>query len=1195
LSAALPNRSPAPGPKWRQLLDMGEQLMRLQSSGDSLPIDQLAAAQKELIRETAETLFQAQADLWLAYGRGTSRTKERKSKEGKSFRLSAQPDIPLSDLMQMALRTQAVCCIINPEGQQFSLLADLDPAQEPAAVALPLLAQDQESQPTAAQGVLQVSRPDGPGFNPQEIDLLQGLASQATIALRASRGMLAERRRLEQLAAIHEVSNAITSILDKAQLLNEVVDLIYNRFGYPFVQLFSVHPGRRKVFYEAGSGTLSQRLLADRYSFDLDDPEGLIPWVARSGEIALANDVSTDPRYRPASLPPDETRAELTVPLIFGGKVLGVLDIQSDQADAFGEEDRFLFEMLADNIAIALRNAALYRSEAWRRQVADSLREVAGLLSADDELEQVLDSILIELDRNLPLELAAFWLLDGDVDADDENSTSFLNLAAMHGDCIAELDLESGMRPRDVLELNPSELLETNPEMTCTWLGEALAAVHPVTRSPESSYEPMGAALDYPNNYSAIAAPLRVGDRTLGILTLAHPDSGRYGRESRGITAAFASYAAVAIQNTRLYESAHEQAWVSTVLLQVAEATQSQTDLDELLNTVIRITPTLSGVKACLLYIFDEDGVYRPAAASGLDENRVKAFKERRFWPEDVPALELLLDDKRPVVLGTQGDDRLLSSILYPDSPENDISFLAELLVLVPLLAHGEVVGTFLVDYSVDLFSANGAQSLDVFIDERLSIIQGIAHQTAMAVENMRLLKSQKEEAYISVALLQVAQAVVSSNELDEILGSVVRITPILAGVNRSAIYLWDESQELFHLSQAYGIPRGDQTPQYTPAEFPFMYAVYLQDSLLACPVPDSQNASEDFPFLWLDTPVPDLDEVDSYLENEVRLLLAFPLSVKGRVLGVLLVEEPEGALEDGLSASANLRLRAKRMEIITGISQQAALAIQNDAFQRETVERERLEREMQLAREIQQAFLPHELPDLPAWDLQVRWKTAREVGGDFYDYFELPDGRLGLVIADVADKGMPAALFMTLVRTLVRATIQDLDSPTDVLGRVNKIIVPEAPQGMFVTLTYAVLCLESGELQYANAGHNPPLVLRCKTRTMERLLKGGMAMGVMADSRVETRSITLDPGDYLIMYTDGVTEAFSPGGDIYGEKRLYQTLEHAARWALDEKDQGNVSALEIVDAIDESVNEFIGDELPSDDLTLMVVKRLGG
>lgn len=1037
-------------------------------------------------------------------------------------------------------------------------------------------------------GVLDVQSDQLDDFNDTDMLVLRALASNIAMAVEDARLYHALRQRASQLEMLYQVSSAITSILDQETLLNEVVELIQQRFGYPYVHLFTVHTGRRKIFYEAGSGPRSRALREQNFAYDLDDPQGIIPWVARHGEAVLTNDVNQEPRYRPSQLPPDETQAELCVPLIFGDTVLGVLDIQSDQRNAFSQDDLFLFEALADHIAVALRNAYLYRSETWRRTTTESLREVAGLLSADVDLDQVLQAILAVLARTLPLDVAAIWLTDHNGEEDSAQS-SVLHLAAVQGEGTADLDWEIGLTPEDVLECNLSESSVLKTDNASVWLQEALQSNQPLIRVPGALFEPLGAALQFPADYSAIAAPLRVGDQPLGVLMLAHRAAGRYGSEAMAMTAAFASSAAVAIENARLYEEAQEQAWVSTVLLQVANATQTITDLNELLATVIHITPMLAGVKACLLYILDEEGNFAPAAASGLNAEQQMEFERWRFAPGDVAALDRLLVDRAPVFLHGGQDDSRLTSILTNE--EGDQPNHLGLTVLVPMLARGEVLGAFLVDYNIAPAAVSG-KSLEAFFDERLAILQGIAHQTAIAVDNINLLKSQKEEAYVSVALLQVAQAVVSSNDLAEALGSIVRITPILVGVKRALIYLWDEAQKTFRLSQAYGVARAAATPAYALGEFPLLDAVLIEDSLLAHPLWSELSAAEDAPEVWTYLPAPDMDKVNEYLENAACLLLAFPLSVKGKVLGIFLVEEPEPAPGAGLSGgNTNRRLRNKRLEIITGISQQAALAIENDLLQREMVERERLEREMQLARDIQRTFLPQTVPELPGWDLKVRWLTAREVGGDFYDYFELPGDRFGLVIADAADKGMPAALYMTLVRTLLRAIVKEVASPARALERANNVIVPDAQSGMFVTIFYAVLDLNSGRLDYANAGHNPPLLARPRSGKIERLVRGGMAIGVEAEAPILEDHAALDEGDFLILYTDGVTESFSPQGDPFGEDRLRLAIEEimAGRSSTTTEPP---SAQDVLDGIEGAVWDFIAQTPLSDDLTLLVLQR---
>ena len=288
---------------------------------------------------------------------------------------------------------------------------------------------------------------------------------------------------------------------------------------------------------------------------------------------------------------------------------------------------------------------------------------------------------------------------------------------------------------------------------------------------------------------------------------------------------------------------------------------------------------------------------------------------------------------------------------------------------------------------------------------------------------------------------------------------------------------------------------------------------------------------------------------------------------------GVMLVEE---------DASAP-RFRSKRVEIITSIAQQLVLSIQNEHLQLEMVVRERLEHEIELARQIQKTFLPEHLPDFPGWDLAATWLTARQVGGDFYDVIELPGGKLGLLIADVSDKGMPAALFMALTRTLVRAVVYDTPSPADVLRRVNALIIPDNRQSMFVTAVYGVLSLESGEFTYANAGHNPPVWVSRAGKQLESLPPTGAALGIIEDFSIGERTIAFALDDLLLLYTDGLTEAFSPQDELYGEQRLQAVLQNLEPSAT----------RTVLNALEASVNQFMGGLSSADDLTMLALKRI--
>ncbi|MCL4562800.1 MAG: GAF domain-containing protein [Chloroflexi bacterium] len=995
-------------------------------------------------------------------------------------------------------------------------------------------------------GVLDIQNNRLNAFHEIDRMVLQVLADNIAVAVEGARLYDNLKRRTDQIAAVSEVSRAITSILDLDQLLDEIVTLLHKRFGYPFVHIFTVHPGRRKVIYQAGSGKRSQAFREQGLTYDLDAPQGVIPWVARTGKTVVANDIEKEPLYLPSPLLPLETRSELAVPLLFGDDVLGVMDVQSDQYNAFDDDARSLFEALADTIAVAVRNAFLYYSESWRRQVADSLRDIAGLLSSGVTLDQMLEAILTELDRNLPCDVAAIWLIDEGTSPSVSGEPS-LYLAAIHG--------RDSQRINDIRSMIPGKDY---------WLSKTFYSDQPIIRPGEDQPGPLGRALSYPPAYSSIGAPLRVGDRRLGVMALAHPTSGRYGSEAQKMTAAFASYAAVAIDNAKLYDTAQDQAWVATVMLQVSEATQSLSSVNELLNTIARLTPMLVGVKGCAFFLWDPGSErYQLAAAHGIDAEYQADLRLHPIKPGEALAFDEVRFGKQPVFIqDCQQELRLAGSV---SCVQDNYVF-----VLLPLLTHNEVLGAFLIEHLKEQPTPEGANTI---VDERLAVLQGIAQQAAVGVENIHLLEAKQEEAYVTAVLLQVAQTVVSSNELEDILASILQTLPILIGIDCSVIYLWDERRQVFHLGEIYPgtweIDALFSSRAYSTGEYPLLDGVKDSDDLVVCQTEEALS-----PDRWLSL-IPQASsqsDTNPLLEKSGSLVMGFPLSVKGDVYGVLLTQE------SGVAPA----FRERRVEIIHGVTQQISLAIQNDRFNKEVVEHERLEREFQLAREIQQAFLPGKLPSIGGWEMDVRWRPARQVGGDFYDVFHLPGRKLGLVIADVSDKGMPAALYMTVTRTLIRAAAQEISSPAKVLKRVNDLLLMDSQYAMFVTAIYAIVSLKDGSVLYANAGHNIPLLVKSGTNQSEHLAKGGTALAVFKEINLEDHRVVLSPGDSLVLYTDGITEAFSPEGEIFGEERLLEAIQ--SRPAQ--------TAQELAGILDRSNTEFSGDAPPSDDITLLVLHR---
>lgn len=208
---------------------------------------------------------------------------------------------------------------------------------------------------------------------------------------------------------------------------------------------------------------------------------------------------------------------------------------------------------------------------------------------------------------------------------------------------------------------------------------------------------------------------------------------------------------------------------------------------------------------------------------------------------------------------------------------------------------------------------------------------------------------------------------------------------------------------------------------------------------------------------------------------------------------------------------------------------------------QQEARERERLAQELRVARIIQQTLLPHDVPELDGWELAAHWEPAREVGGDFYDFIPLPDGRMGILIADVTDKGVPAALVMATTRSLLRSVVEHFRSPGQVLARVNNLLCPDIPTNMFVTCLLLALDPKSGEIQFANAGQSLPL--HSSEGQVVEWRATGMPLGLMPDMEYEEKKLLLQPGDRLLLYSDGLSEAHNPQGEMFGTPRIRAML----------------------------------------------------
>jgi len=303
-------------------------------------------------------------------------------------------------------------------------------------------------------------------------------------------------------------------------------------------------------------------------------------------------------------------------------------------------------------------------------------------------------------------------------------------------------------------------------------------------------------------------------------------------------------------------------------------------------------------------------------------------------------------------------------------------------------------------------------------------------------------------------------------------------------------------------------------------------------------------------------------------------VLLSVPLVSQGELIGLINLgsrRSEQDYSSDDRKLLANLAtLAAPAVRVAQLVRQQ----------QLEAAERERMAQELKVARLIQQTLLPQSLPELEGWQVAAYYQPARAVGGDFYDFRTLPDSRMAIVIGDVTDKGVPAALVMATTRTLLRAATEQTGSPGAVLERVNDLLHPDIPARMFVTCLYAVLNPATGHLIYANAGHD--LLYRAGPDGVEELRARGMPLGLLPGMGYEEKEVTLTPGDTLLLYSDGLVEAHDPQREMYGFPKLRDEL-------------AGFTGGDLVDYLLRTLHTFVGPHWEQeDDVTLVTVRYNG-
>jgi serine phosphatase RsbU (regulator of sigma subunit) len=314
------------------------------------------------------------------------------------------------------------------------------------------------------------------------------------------------------------------------------------------------------------------------------------------------------------------------------------------------------------------------------------------------------------------------------------------------------------------------------------------------------------------------------------------------------------------------------------------------------------------------------------------------------------------------------------------------------------------------------------------------------------------------------------------------------------------------------------------------------------------------------------------LREHMSIVEQKVRSILAVPLQTNDKVIGLIYLDSPNQIRE----------FSREDLNLLTVMANVAAIRIEH-ARLNEIEEAERaMAKDMQQAALIQQRLLPDKAPQADGFDLAAKTVAARSVGGDYYDFIRFDDGHVGMIVGDVAGKGTPAALLMSSLQARVHVLFEDPSDLAAKIGRLNRSTCANCPDNRFITFFMGIVNPATGDLKYVSAGHNPPLMVRAQGG-YEELTAGGVILGILPMAKYEEAAAKMEPGDVLVLFSDGVTEAADPNDNEFGEARLADLVAQL-------KDRPSA---EIVDEIHKAVHVFTQGAPPADDITVMIARRL--
>lgn len=831
----------------------------------------------------------------------------------------------------------------------------------------------------------------------------------------------------------------------------------------------------------------------------------------------IANDYPSYPG-RIEALAAAGVKAALATPILRKGKVMGVMEVFSlTERMNFTRYHAGLLEAVAKQTAVAIEDARLF----------ENLKKSTDELTQRSNNLQTLLEVSLDITSGLELDELMYKIA--------KNATE---LTGADAGAVGLLDEEKGVVTYPFIYNLPEVISEVEVPIDGTMTGMAISQRKPVAIEDYQQFPGRLAVFSEAGLRSIILTPLMLRNKAIGALWVSstHPEK-RFDEQDLMLLEGIGRQAAIALENSRLFADAQRKTERLARLFDITQTIGAGLDITTIFKRAVSTVKSIFDVSSAWLTIYDErTGLIRMVEYEGPHKDVImESVIQRPYFGLDGYAIA---ENRPQVATDIMEDPRIAHK-------EEAIKMGARAMISVPIISKGRSIGSIGIGTILPAETPRGR--------DQLEFLETIATTVATAAENARLYESVKaseqetqRRARELTILINLSNILSQTLELDALMNTAVESMLYLFEADAAAIYLLDEERQVLQLASIKGVSEH-----------------FIEESL---EIPVGQR----LPGAVVETGKPLIIEniVDhpefeaSVVSEEFISLVGAPIRSKGKVIGAF-----------PLASRQFDKFSQSDAALLESIGNELGIAIENSRL---------YESQRKISELLQKSMLPPYVPTIPDMEIGVKYSSATEealVGGDFYDIYNV-DGKYALIIGDVSGKGIEAASSTSMMKYILRSYLYQQPSPSFALDQANQFVMRQEERATFITVFCAVYDPEQGTVVYSNAGHPYPCLLNQISKTCIILATHDPAVGIISDYKYSENTVTMNPGNFIVAYTDGVIEARS-GREFFGEERLVEAL-------LDSLD---LPAQSIADAIINTTLKFTHGKL-TDDIALLVLKR---